>query len=569
MPDWTYHPLRTIAASLGLRRSQRAALRGLATLTTLPGGAWLVARMVDRRPPPPDMAGRLGAVVPPEVARDALRALPVLGADVIEIGSVGPDDLPVVRRAVADATSPHRCRVFVRTSEAEVASALAPQVDRILTGDVCTGDVGIVDVGTVDVGIGDVGAVDVGTVDAGIGDVRTGDDPEVRHLADPSIPAAVEALADRTTTVLATPAVLLAAGPGWFQRVIEAATSTRPAPGLRDIPLDPRRWPAWWWGLLVGMGMIGAGLGAAAITLGPVLLWYDRDFLGADRTHLHAINHHLVSFLQHDRITMAGTMVAIGALYVGLAAGGIRKGWPWARNAYLASGLVGFPTLFYFLAFGFVEPLHTAVTVVLFPMFLLATWRRPPEPRWRLHPDGPERLRRRALVGQLLLIVTGFGLFVGGATVSVVGLTTVFVPTDLQFLLTDAHALHGENPRLMPFIAHDRAGFGGALMAAALAITALTLWGWRRGESWVWWSLACAGTAGFAPAVIVHWLIGYTDLWHLAPVYLGIGMTVGSLVLARPFLCARRNAVGGRACGPGSSSALPSVRTSSTSGPLP
>jgi hypothetical protein len=39
--------------------------------------------------------------------------------------------------------------------------------------------------------------------------------------------------------------------------------------------------------------MICAGLGAAAITLGPVLLWYDRDFLGMGTDQLHATNHHL------------------------------------------------------------------------------------------------------------------------------------------------------------------------------------------------------------------------------------------------------------------------------------
>uniref|UniRef100_UPI001962F5BF hypothetical protein n=1 Tax=Nonomuraea lactucae TaxID=2249762 RepID=UPI001962F5BF len=322
-------------------------------------------------------------------------------------------------------------------------------------------------------------------------------------------------------------------------RVAEAATPTHPPPGPREVGRDPRRWPAWWWGLCVGIGMIGAGLGAAAITLGPVLLWYDRDFLGMDLHQLHGANHRLVSFLRHDRITMAGTMVAVGALYAGLAAGGIRHGWRWARNAYLASGAVGFPTLFYFLGSGFVEPLHTAVTVALFPMFVLATRRRPPRPQWTILAEGPEPRRRRALVGQLLLIVTGVGLFAGGAAVSLVGLTDVFVHSDLVFLHTTPGDLHAAGTRLLPFIAHDRAGFGGALMAAAVAVTLLSAWGWRRGEAWVWWSLTAAAIAGFVPPVLVHSAIGYTDFWHLAPVYLGISLTALALTLARPYLCAR------------------------------
>lgn len=182
------------------------------------------------------------------------------------------------------------------------------------------------------------------------------DDPHVVRVVDPSVPAAAAALDEPGAVVLAQPGVLVAAGPGWFARVTEAATPTAPAPWLGDVGRDPRRWPAWWWGLLVGLGMTGAGLGAAAITLGPVLLWYDRDYLGMTLHELHAANHHLVHFLQHDRITMAGTMVAIGALYTGLAVGGIRRGWPWAREVYLVSGAIGFPTLFYFLATGFVEP---------------------------------------------------------------------------------------------------------------------------------------------------------------------------------------------------------------------
>ncbi len=218
--------------------------------------------------------------------------------------------------------------------------------------------------------------------------------------------------------------------------------------------------------------MTGAGFGAAVITLGPVLLWYDRDYLGMTVHELHAANHHLVHFLQHDRITMAGTMVAIGALYTGLAVGGIRRGWPWAREVYLLSGAVGFPTLLYFLATGFVEPLHAATSVVLFPMYVAAVRRAPHTPRWRPVPEGPEPERRRALIGQLLMIVTGAGLFVGGAVISVVGLTGVFVPSDLTFMGISTASLDGVNPRLVPFIAHDRAGFGGALMSAAVAISA-------------------------------------------------------------------------------------------------
>ncbi|GGV25402.1 hypothetical protein GCM10010277_06350 [Streptomyces longisporoflavus] len=505
MPDWTYHPLRGAAAAvLGLRRSRRTALRLLASVGARPAGARLIARGFGHRHPPELLAGevagvpvavRLGISVPPSLAHDTIRALAPLGAGVVEVAPVSAADVQAVREAAAGRAIP----VVVGACDPEVEAALKPHVDGF------TND----------------------------------DDPRIVRVSDPSVTAAATALEEPGTVVLARPQVLVAAGPGWFARVTEAATPTAPAPALRDVGRAPRRWPAWWWALLVGLGMTVAGLSAAAITLGPVLLWYDRNYLGMTLHELHAANHHLVHFLQHDRITMAGTMVAIGALYTGLAVGGIRRGWPWAREAFLLSGAIGFPTLFYFLAIGFVEPLHTAAALVLFPMFVMGVRRVPHRARWRLAPEGSEPERRRALVGQLLMILMGAGLFVGGAVISVVGLTDVFVPTDLTFLGADARTLEAVNPRLVPFIAHDRAGFGGALMSAAVAIVLLSMWGWRRGEAWVFWTLAAAAAAGFLPAVVVHGSIHYTDLIHLAPVYFGIILTGTGLLLARPYLCAK------------------------------
>jgi hypothetical protein len=505
MPDWTYHPLRGLtAAVLGQRRSQRYALRLLAKISSRATGARLVAWSIGPSHPPEQLAGeiagvpipvRLGITVPPSLAWEATHAMAPLGAGVIEVAPVFTADVETVREAAADRSIP----LVVRTHDLEVKAALEPHVDGFTSND-CS---------------------------------------QTSRIAEASISAAAAALQQPGTVVLAQPAVLVTAGPGWFTRVTEAVTATAPAPALQDVGRNPRHWPTWWWALLVGLGMTGAGFGAAVITLGPVLLWYDRDYLGMTLHEVHTANRHLVDFLQHDRITMAGTMIAIGVLYTGLALGGIRRGWPWAHQAYLLSGAVSFSTLFYFLVTGFVEPLHTATTIVLFPMFVAAVRRFPRTPRWHLAPEGPETERRRALVGQLLLIVTGVGLFIGGAVISVVGLTTVFVPSDLAFLGTSTQMLETVNPRLPAFIAHDRAGFGGALMAAAVAIILLSAWGWRRGEAWVFWTLALAAAAGFLPTVVVHGAIHYTDFIHLWPVYFGIAMTSTGLLLARPYLCAK------------------------------
>jgi hypothetical protein len=504
MPDWTYHPLSPIAtAVLGERRTRLLALRFLAVLVRSAGGGRWIPWVFDHPAVPPQWKGRFGASVPVSVARESIAVLPVQGASVVEVGPVRIDDVDALRVATAGRT----CPVVACVDASEVAEAVAPHVDKVT----------------------------VGTA------------PEVIRLTAAEVDVAVAALADPSTTVLATPAALLAAGPAWFNRVIEAATPTSPAPGLRDVPRNPRRWPAWFWGVLVGVGMVVAGLGAAAIALGPVMLWYDRDYLGASVTDLHAMNHHLVGFLQHDRLTMAGNMVGIGSLYIGLAWGGIRRGWVWPRNAFLISGAVTFLTLFYFLGTGFIEPLHTLVVIILFPMFVVAVWHKPSTPRWRVLAPGPESERHRALWGQLLMIGVGGGLFVAGAVISTVGLTAVFVPTDLAFLGTESRTLQAADSQLLPFIAHDRAGFGGALMGAGLAVLLISLWGWRRGERWVWWSLLIGCAAGTTPALAVHFAIGYTSFEHLFPVYVLVVVTALAMTLSHPYLTARSESSPSRA----------------------
>ncbi|MDA1559152.1 dihydroorotate dehydrogenase, partial [Bacillus cereus] len=143
---------------------------------------------------------------------------------------------------------------------------------------------------------------------------------------------------------------------------------------------------------------------------------------------------------------------------------------------------------------------------------------------------------RRALWGQFLMIAVGGGLFVAGAVISVVGLTTVFVPTDLDFLGTGSSQLRAANQHLLPFIAHDRAGFGGALMGAGLAVLLISMWGWRRGERWVWWSLLLGCAFGTVPVLAVHFSIGYTHFEHLLPVSGLVVVTVVALALSRAYL---------------------------------
>lgn len=498
MPDWTYAPLRRPAAVLlGERRSQVWALRLLGALIRYTGGRRWIPLVFDHPAVPAQWAGRFGASVSPRIAWEAITVLPVQGASIIEINPVGVDDVATVRRAAAG----RRCRVTAVADNAQTCAAIAGGVDAVSVGDP--------------------------------------DSPVVR-LSSADLAPAVSALTDASTTVLARPSVLLEAGPGWFNRVVEAATPTSPAPSLRpSLAAGPRRWPDWFWASLTGLGLIVAGVGAGVIALGPVLLGYDRAYLGETVADLHRLNPHLVGFLQHDRITMAGNMIGIGILYLGVAAA-MRQGHRWARRVLLISGVVVFGSYFYFLGTGgFVEPLHTVVVVVLFPTLVMAVCRRPTGVHWPPVVEGPEAQRRRALFGQLLMVGVGAGLTVAGVVISVVGFTSVFVPTDLGFMGTCAHHLQAADAHLLPFIAHDRAGFGGALIGAGLAVLLISMWGWRRGQRAVWWTLLLGCACATAPVLIVHFSIGYTDFIHLLPVYVLVAAAGAALVLSKSYLTAR------------------------------
>ena len=79
--------------------------------------------------------------------------------------------------------------------------------------------------------------------------------------------------------------------------------------------------------------------------------------------------------------------------------------------------------------------------------------------------------------------------------------------------------LNAVNPRLVPLIAHDRAGFGGGLLSAGLTVSTCALF--AAPSRRLWQALAGAGVAGFGAAIGVHLAVGYTDFAHLAPAIAG------------------------------------------------
>ena len=333
---------------------------------------------------------------------------------------------------------------------------------------------------------------------------------------------------------------LVYTGPGLPKRINDCLLfeTTRNAP-----PTVPERIPelSWFWTTLMGGGMLVGGLLALIIAATKVVLPYDETFLGMPLSALPSINPHLLDFMAHDRITLAGTMVAIGLLYVALSTFGVRHGLHWARQAVLISAFTGFASFFLFLGFGYLDPFHAFVTAALLQLLLLGVHSRLGPYTPATPPDArSSRAWRLSLWGQLLLVVHGFTLLGAGVAISAIGVTHVFVQEDLDFMRTTAEVLSSASPRIVPLVAHDRATLGGMLLASGWVFLLPALWGYRRGSSWLWWVLLVAGVIAYAAAISVHFVVGYHSVKHLLPAFGGLVVLLIGLFLSYPFMCGRK-----------------------------
>jgi hypothetical protein len=230
-------------------------------------------------------------------------------------------------------------------------------------------------------------------------------------------------------------------------------------------------------------------------------------------------------------------MLSTGILYIGLSLGGIRRGQHWALHVVSISTVTGFLSFFLFLDFGYFDPIHAILTASLNPLWLLSV-------RTQLTADAPitppnltnNQRWLKGQWGQLMFVTIGVGLLLAGLAITTVGIIHVFVPEDLGFLNTTPEILNAANARLLPLIAHDRVGFGGNLISVGFAVLFLSLWGFRQGERWLWWTLALGGTPGFVAGIGIHLSVGYLNLWHLLPALVALLFFILGLVFSFPYL---------------------------------
>ena len=99
-------------------------------------------------------------------------------------------------------------------------------------------------------------------------------------------------------------------------------------------------------------------------------------------------------------------------------------------------------------------------------------------------------------IGRLVWIGSSLGLIGAGMTIMFVGMTEVFVPSDLAFVGYTREELHAINPRLVPLIAHDRAGFGGGVLTTGILLLGII---WKAPPSVHAWQVVVV--SAFAGAV--------------------------------------------------------------------
>ncbi|MBW3670373.1 MAG: hypothetical protein KY432_01735 [Acidobacteria bacterium] len=600
MPDWSYRTvLRPLMFMLGAERSRRLAVATLGTLSRAPFGLAAIDFLGHMRPDERlrTRAGEielaspvvLGSMIDPSA--DALGAFERFGVGLVEVGPVAErgsegavgwqvdleartvsatsESIVGVEKVSANLERVSRnMPVCVRIAERDPAAIrriVARLENRASMFTVVAGDVNEVRarVGaatgvrplllSIDAEAPDPEGLAQAAIGAGahgvwiLGGIERTED-SVRFLRSRlssealiigggvAEPEDVRRLLNAGADLAAVDSGLVCSGPGLVKRCNEALLSQRPPAAEPDrLGLGAAR-SAWLWALVLGVSMFFGGVLAAIIGATGILLPYDESLSGMTRAQLSALNPRLLPFMAHDRVSLAGTMLSIGIFYAAMAWNGIRLGAHWAHVTVIVSAAAGFLSFFFFLGFGYFDPFHAFVTAILTQVTFLCV-AMPLSPVQPLIAEWRETAGwRRGQWGQLIFIVIGLALTGAGLVISYIGCTTVFVETDLEFMRTTAAELAGTHHHLLPLVAHDRASLGGMLIANGLVVWLSAQWGFRAGARWLWLALAAGGNIAFASTIVVHLVVGYSALLHLAPAFIGWLAWNVALLLTREWL---------------------------------
>src|SRR5262245_30414133 len=200
--------------------------------------------------------------------------------------------------------------------------------------------------------------------------------------------------------------------------------------------------------LLTGLCLIFAGGFALFLSATRQFLPHDIEYLGMTAEQLCGIQScRVVHFMFHDRVSFGGALMAIGLLYMWLAEFPLREHQAWAWWLFVISGIAGFGSFLAYLGYGYLDSWHGVATLLLIPFFVgglvksFPNLSRPVKFSSLFKPGVKVIWRSPFGVGRALLLATALGMIAGGLTIMTVGMTRVFVPQDLTFMVLSCRGM--------------------------------------------------------------------------------------------------------------------------------
>src|SRR5262249_39255255 len=130
-----------------------------------------------------------------------------------------------------------------------------------------------------------------------------------------------------------------------------------------------------------------------------------------------------------------------------LAAFPLKAGDAWSWWALCGSGIIGFGSFLTYLGYGYLDTWHGAATLALLPCFLIGLRKTRrlvlakeqltgTDASWRslLRPSADFHWRSGSGMGSVCLLLAAIGMIGAGFTIQTIGMTRVFVPTDLTYM---------------------------------------------------------------------------------------------------------------------------------------
>ena len=124
--------------------------------------------------------------------------------------------------------------------------------------------------------------------------------------------------------------------------------------------------------------------------------------------------------------------------------------------------------------------------------------------------NAPLRAPESAWLWTLLL---GVGMLAGSGLAIAIAATRVLLPYDEHFVGLSRLELAAINPRLLPFLTHDRVTLAGVMITIGVLYTGLSWFGVRRGRHWAQVAILSSSVAGFV-SFFLFLGFGYFDPFH-------------------------------------------------------